>query len=72
MQETQVLSLGREDPLEKEMATPSSVLAWESHGWRSLVGYSPRGPEESHKTKPLHFHFHSSLKQVILHYKFSL
>ena len=28
MWETQVLSLGREDPLEKEMATHSSTLAW--------------------------------------------
>ena len=28
MQETQVKSLGREDPLEKEMATRSSTLAW--------------------------------------------
>ena len=28
-QETQVLSLGWEDPLEKEMATPSSIPAWE-------------------------------------------
>ena len=28
MQETRVQSLGREDPLEKEMATYSSVLAW--------------------------------------------
>ena len=28
MQETQVLSLGQEDPLEKEMATHSSTLAW--------------------------------------------
>ena len=28
MQETQVWSLGREDPLEKEMATHSSILAW--------------------------------------------
>ena len=27
-QETQVLSLGQEDPLEKEMATHSSILAW--------------------------------------------
>ena len=37
MQETQVQSLRREDPLEKEMATHSSVLAWriprtEEHG----------------------------------------
>ena len=28
MQETQIQSLGQEDPLEKEMATHSSILAW--------------------------------------------
>ena len=28
MQETQIQSLGREDPLEKEMATHFSILAW--------------------------------------------
>ena len=28
MQDTQVRSLGREDPLEKEMATHSSTIAW--------------------------------------------
>ena len=28
MRETQIRSLGREDPLEKEMATHSSILAW--------------------------------------------
>ena len=28
MQETRVQSLGEEDPLEKEMATHSSILAW--------------------------------------------
>ena len=28
MQETQVQSLGREDPLEKKVATHSSILAW--------------------------------------------
>ena len=30
MQETQVQSLGQEDPLEKEMAAYSSILAWET------------------------------------------
>ena len=30
MRETQVQSLGREDPLEKETATHSSILAWKS------------------------------------------
>ena len=34
---------GQEDPLEKEVATHSSILAWEPHGQRSLAGYSPRG-----------------------------
>ena len=32
MQETQVWSLSQEDPLEQEMATPSSFLAWEIPG----------------------------------------
>ena len=43
VQETQVWSLGWEDPLEKEMATHSSIPAWEFHGRRRLVGYSPWG-----------------------------
>ena len=46
MQETQVPSLAGEDPLEKEMATHSSILAGQSHGQRSLVDYSPWGHKE--------------------------
>ena len=38
IQETLVQSLVWEDPLEKEMATHSSVLAWRLHGQRSLAG----------------------------------
>ena len=38
MQETQVLFLGQEDPLVKEMATHSSILAW-----RILWTEEPRG-----------------------------
>ena len=38
-QETQVQSLGWEDPLEKEIATRSSILAWEIPQ-RSLAGYT--------------------------------
>ena len=38
MRETWVWSLGREDLLEKKMATHSSTLPGESHGRRSLVG----------------------------------
>ena len=37
-QETLVRSLGWEDPLEKGMATHSSILAWRIPGQRSLVG----------------------------------
>ena len=40
VQEMQVQSLGWEDPLEREMATHSSLLAWKTHGQRSLVGFS--------------------------------
>ena len=43
MQETQVRSLVWEDLLEKEMATYSSILAWEIPLQRSLAGYSPWG-----------------------------
>ena len=44
--------------LEKAMAPHSSALAWKLlHGWRSLVGCSPWGREESDKTERLHFHF---------------
>ena len=55
MRETWVQFLGWEDPLEKEMVTHSSTLAGESHGQRSLVGYSPWGHEESDTTERLHF-----------------
>ena len=41
MQETQVRSLGPEDPLEEEMATHSYILPGEFHGQRSLTGYGP-------------------------------
>ena len=59
MWETQLQSLGWEDLLEKEMATHSSILVWripvflsgESHGWRSMVGYSSWGRKESDMTE---------------------
>ena len=68
MQETQVQSLGQEDSLEKEMATALIFLPGESHGERSLVGYSVRGYKELDKTERLtdtetetHTHRQSSL-----------
>ena len=55
MQKTQVRSLGWEDTLEKEMAIHSRTIAWKIHGQRSLVGYSPRGRNESDTTEQLHY-----------------
>ena len=56
VQKTQVQSLGWEDPLEKKMATHLKIflLPGKSHGWRSLVGYSPWGHKELDMTKRLH------------------
>ena len=56
MPETWVRSLGREDPLEEEMATHSSLLAWripwaeEAIGLQSVGAYSPRGRAEQLST----------------------
>ena len=49
--ETQVQSLGQEDPLEKEMATTPIFLPGKFHGQRSLLGYSPWGCKESDMTE---------------------
>ena len=43
MQETWVRSLGREDPLEKEMATHSSILAWRIPWMEEPGGLQPMG-----------------------------
>ena len=52
MQETPVQYLGQEDALEKEMVTlPPIFLPGESHGQRSLVGYSPWCHKESDTTE---------------------
>ena len=38
-------------------SNPLQYSCLESHGQRSLVGYSPRGPKELDTTEQLHFHF---------------
>ena len=57
MQETQETwgpSLGREDPLEKEVANPLQYSGLENpHGQRSLAGYSPWGRKELDMTERL-------------------
>ena len=50
-QETQVWSLGQEDPLEKGMATCSSILAWRIPWTEKPSGYSPWGCKESDTTE---------------------
>ena len=54
--ETWVRSLGREDPLEKEMATHSSILAWRIPWTEELGGLLSTGRKESDTTERLHFH----------------
>jgi len=49
MQETWVLSLGQEDPLEKEMATHSSIPAWKMP-WTEETGGQSKGSQESAMT----------------------
>ena len=46
MQETQVRNLGKEDPLEKEMATHSSTLAWKIP-WTEDPGATDHGVAKS-------------------------
>ena len=52
-QETWAQSLGQEDPLEKGMTTTLVFFPGESHGQRTLVGYSPWGHKELDTTEGL-------------------
>ena len=69
--QSQVRSLGWEDPLEKEMATHSIFLPGEVHGQRSLVGYSPWGHKELDTTEQL-TPTHPGLRKMIQHWHSSL
>ena len=44
-------------PWRRQCHPTPAFLPGESHGWRSLVGYSPWGRKESDMTERLHFHF---------------
>ena len=61
-QETSVQSLGREDPLEKEMATHSSTLAWRILWMEESGGLQPRGLQSL--TRMSDFTFTFVLKDV--------
>jgi len=51
MQETQVQSLGQEDPVEEEMATHSSILAWNIPWTEESGRLQSRGCKESDTTE---------------------
>ena len=61
MWETWVRSLDREEPLEKEMATHSSILAWKIPWMEERGRLQSRGHRESDMTERLHFDFHFTL-----------
>ena len=56
MCETWIQSLGWEDPLEKETATHSSILAWRIPWTEEIGGLQSTGRKELDMTKRLHFH----------------
>ena len=62
----QVQYLDQEDPLEDEMATHSSILAWRIQGQRRLAGYSLWGHQELDTTEQLGTY--SGLLSVQKHY----
>ena len=53
MWETRVQSLGWQDPLEKEMTTHSSILAWRIPWTKEPAGHSPWGHKELDTTERL-------------------
>ena len=59
MQETWAQSLGQEDSLEYEVATPSSILAWEIPWAVALAGYNLWGRRVSHDWAPVALLFNS-------------
>ena len=67
MWETQVQSLGREDLLEKEMATHCIILAWKITWMEEPgLGYSPWGPKELDTPGWPHFPFLSAYLMLLL------
>ena len=69
MLEIQVQSLDRKDPLQEGVATYSIFLPGDSHGQRSLAGYSPWGRKESDMTKQLTLTYsHHAVHQIPITY----
>ena len=69
LQEMWVWSLDQEDPLEDGMATYSSILARESHGERSLVGYSQCNCKEADMTEATEHTHICNVQSIITFFK---
>ena len=65
MQETQVQSLGQEDPLEEEMATHSSVFAWKTPQTEQLGGPQSMGLQSGHSFTPKIIQMYAKYTEVI-------
>ena len=63
-QETRIQSLGREVPLEKEMATHSSTIPWRIP-WTEEPDCSPWGRKESDTTESIHFIYQRKVSQIL-------
>ena len=68
MQETKVRSLGGEDPLEKEMASHSSTLAWKIP-WEKPGRYNPWGHKESDTTERLNYLLTGLPSHMLLYFR---
>ena len=69
MRETWVRSLGREDPLEKEMATHSSILAWKIPWTEEPAGLQSMGSQRighDWATSPFHIYTHTHTQAICL------
>ena len=71
MQETQVRFPGQENPLQKEMAIHSRILAEEFHGQRSPVGYNPCSHKESDMTEGLNNSNNIKCRQLFYAWRYS-
>ena len=66
-QDSRVQSLSREDPLRRDWHPTPVFSPGESHGQRSLVGYSPWGHRQSDRTERLTLSSHLPLYQNHIH-----
>ena len=66
MQKMQVQSLGQEDPLEKEIATHSSILAWEIPWTEEPDGPQSMGSQKSDATNHHHHTLNANFLSLLI------